>query len=102
MRWLDPAECRGRCTGVAGVRSELHRGCRKVAVGLSKRIGHQPDRRAQLIFYQALGVLQFGKCGRVVEASKVGDGELRRIYFGASLNGGVTAVLYCLEDRYEE
>jgi outer membrane protein assembly factor BamB len=38
----------------------------------------------------------------VVEASKVGDGELRRIYFGASLNGGVTAVLYCLEDRYEE
>jgi len=37
-----------------------------------------------------------------VEVSKVGDGERRRIYLGASLNGGVTAVLYCLEDRYEE
>jgi outer membrane protein assembly factor BamB len=37
-----------------------------------------------------------------VEVSKVGEGERRRIYFGASLNGGNTAVLNCLEDRFEE
>jgi outer membrane protein assembly factor BamB len=38
----------------------------------------------------------------VVEVLPDGLGERRRIYLGAGLNMGNTAVLYCLEDRFED
>jgi outer membrane protein assembly factor BamB len=36
-----------------------------------------------------------------VEVSVADAGERRRIYVGAGINGGATAILYCLEDRFE-